>query len=119
MSVSSRFAEFLCEELAPLGQIRIKRMFGGGGVYCGDVMFGLIADDTLFLKTDDGNRADFEIEGLGPFVYASKGGRSTVMSYWRAPERLLDDSDELQVWAGKALAAALRSGTKAKRRRQS
>jgi DNA transformation protein len=31
------------------------------------------------------------------------------MSYWRAPERLYDEPDEMIAWAGKALAAAQRT----------
>lgn len=114
MSISRGFSEHLIEVLAPLGPIKVRKMFGGAGVYCGDLMFALVADDTLFLKSDDGNRRDFESEGLSPFTYATRNGRKSLMSYWQAPERLLDDGDEMVAWAGKALAAANRSGSQAR-----
>ena len=83
-------------------------MFGGAGVYCNGTMFGLIDDDALYLKVDDTNRPDFQAEGLRPMVYDAKG-KPIEMSYWRAPERLLDDPDEMLDWARKAVAVSLRT----------
>lgn len=91
-----------------LGPVNVRRMFGGAGVYADGVMFGLIAEDTLYLKGDVETKRDFEAEGLCPFVYEGRG-RKISMSYWRAPERLLDDPDELVVWARTALEAARRA----------
>jgi DNA transformation protein and related proteins len=107
MSVSDNFRDFVIEQLAPLGPVKIRRMFGGGGVMVDGVMFGLIYDDVLFLKADDGNRPMFEIEGMGPFVYVAKG-KTQTMSYWQTPERLYDEPDELLVFARAAVAAAHR-----------
>ncbi len=108
MSVSEGFAAHLKECLAGLGPVEIKRMFGGGGVYADGIMFGLIADDVLFLKADDTSKPAFEAENLGPFVYSGKG-KPITMSYWRTPERLMDDPDEMTVWARTALAVARRA----------
>jgi DNA transformation protein len=68
-------------------------------------MFGLVIDDTLYLKADDATKGTFEAEGLGPFLYSARG-RSVAMSYWRAPERLLDDPEEMVGWARTALDVA-------------
>lgn len=108
MPVSSSFIAHLTECLSGLGPVTIKRMFGGAGVYCDGVMFGLIDDDVLFLKADDTSKAAFEAEGLGPFVYDGKG-KPITMSYWRAPERLSDDPDEMVAWARAALDVARRA----------
>ena len=62
MTASAAFAAHLEDLFAPLGAIKIRRMFGGAGLYCGGLMFGLVFDDVLYLKADDGNRADFERE---------------------------------------------------------
>ena len=97
------------ELLAPLGPVQIRRMFGGGGIFLDGLMLGLISDGVLYLKADDVNRPAFEAEDLEPFAYDKKGGRTTIMSYWRAPERLLDEPDELVQWARGAHGAALRS----------
>ena len=113
MPVSGEFIRLIEEALAPLGSvkagsIKARRMFGGAGLYSGAVMFALIADDTLYLKADDATRTAFEAEGLGPFVYQGKS-KPVRLSYWQAPERLLDDPDELLAWAERALAAAQRA----------
>ncbi len=91
-----------------LGPVSMRRMFGGAGIYADGVMFGLIADDTLYLKANDETKRNFEAEGLGPFVYEG-GGRTVAMSYWRIPERLLDDPDEMVAWARIALGVAQRA----------
>jgi DNA transformation protein len=84
-------------------------MFGGAGVFCDGLMFALIADDMLYLKSDAGSQAAFEAEGLAPFSYATRSGRNTIMSYRRAPERVLDDPDEMLAWGRLGLAAARRA----------
>jgi DNA transformation protein len=106
MSASESFISHLTESLAGLGPVTVRRMFGGGGVYCDSMMFGLISDDTLYLKADEATQAAFKAEGLGPFVYETAGRKPITMSYWRVPERLHDDPDEMVVWARTALGAA-------------
>ena len=71
-------------------------MFGGWGIYRGDLMFGLVVDDVLHLKVDAANRAAFEAAGTGPFTYTRTArSRATVMSYWQVPAAVLDDDEEL------------------------
>jgi DNA transformation protein len=120
MAVSESLVALLKEQLEPLGGITLKRMFSGAGVYCDGVIFGLILRDTLHFKVDDGNRAAYEAEGMAPFSYEAKGRMVQVGAYWRVPERLLDEPDEMLDWARAALAAGRRAaaGKKpAKRRR--
>ena len=102
--------EFIRELFAPFGPVMIKRMFGGAGIWCEGLMFALVFDGAIFLKVDATSIPDFEREGSKPFVYTraeSKGrvGRASL-SYWRLPERLYDDPDELAVWAARAFAIA-------------
>ena len=73
MAVSASFVEFVLEQLEPVGAITPKRMFGGVGIYAGDLFFALLADDVLYLKADDSNRADFEAAGAGPFPLRRSG----------------------------------------------
>ena len=113
MASRGTFGEFLQDELRPLGKVTVRRMFGGAGVYCDGLMFGLVADDTLYFRVDDGNRRAFEAEGSAPFSYDGKG-RTIVLPYWRVPERLFDEPDEMLVWARAALAAARRVAEKKK-----
>ena len=108
MVASDGFAEFLREQLAPLGRVTMRRMFGKTGVFCDGVMFGMVTDNMLYLRVDDDNRAAFkEAESFPPLNYEKKG--CTIdLSFWRAPERLFDEPDELVEWARVALAAARR-----------
>lgn len=108
----SALVEHLLETLEPLGGVSHRRMFGGGGLFRDGLMFALIADDMLYLKADPTTQSAFEAEGLTPFVYGTKDGRRTIMSYWRAPERLLDDGDEMVVWCRIAIDAARRAAAK-------
>lgn len=105
MALSREYAAFIEELLEPLGGVRVKPMFGGGGVYRHDVMFGLISAETLYLKADDTTRAAYEAEGMGPFVYEGKG-KPMTMPYWQVPERLYDEPDELNEWARTAFTVA-------------
>jgi DNA transformation protein and related proteins len=109
MAASKAFVEFLHDQLRSVGPIAVRRMFSGAGIYAEGVMFALIADDTLYLKADEATRAAFEAEGLEAFTYATKNGRNTLTSFWRAPERLFDDVDEMRAWARKAIAVARRA----------
>lgn len=108
----SAFVAHVVEMLAPLGAVRAKRMFGGHGIFLDNLMFALIADDSLFLKADDATRAEFENAGLPPFVYQKKG-KPVALSYFSAPAGALEDADELLAWARKAHAAALRAARSA------
>jgi DNA transformation protein len=115
MVASNSFAEFLLEHLAPLGRVTMRRMFGKTGVFCGGVMFAMVADDTLYFRVDDHNRAAFgEAEAFPPLRYEKRG--STIdLSFWRAPERLFDEPEELMTWARAAAAAARRVAAKRER----
>jgi DNA transformation protein len=112
MVASDSFAEFLREQLAPLGRVTLRRMFGKTGVFCDGLMFGMVTDNMLYLRVDDGNRLVFkEAESSPPLNYAKKG-ETIDLSFWRAPERLFDEPDELVTWARIALAAARRVAAK-------
>src|SRR5437016_1345264 len=102
----SGFHSFVEELFAGLGPVRIRRMFGGAGIYAGEVMFALIDDDTIYLKTDEALRAELAAEGSVGWVYSRAPGKWEETSYWRLPEAALDDPDEAARWARKALAVA-------------
>ena len=115
MVASDGFAEFLRDQLAPLGRITMRRMFGKTGVFCDGFMHGMVRDNTLYFRVDDDNRAAFkEAESFPPLDYQKKGG-TIDLSFWRAPERLFDEPDELVIWARAALAAARRVAAKRER----
>jgi len=104
--------EFIRDLFAPFGPVTVKRMFGGAGIWSEGLMFALVFDGAIFLKVDETSIPDFEREGSRPFVYtrAKSPGRvgRASLAFWRLPERLYDDPDELAVWASRALAIARR-----------
>jgi DNA transformation protein and related proteins len=103
------------ELFAVFGTVSVRRMFGGAGIYADETMFALVADGVIYLKADAVNTPAFEREQLPPFTYATKDGKRGVMSYRRMPDRLYDDPEELATWARDALAAAHRTGVRAKK----
>jgi len=112
MVASADFAEFLCEQLAPLGRISMRRMFGKTGVFCDGVMLGMVTENTLYFRVDEHNRETFKEARSSPPLNYRKKGTLIDLSFWRVPERLIDEPDELVVWARSALAAARRVAAK-------
>jgi DNA transformation protein and related proteins len=119
VATSKEFLSFLTDQLAPLGHITTRRMFRGAGVYCDGVIFCLVLRDVVHFRVDGGNRSAYEAEGLKPFSYEAKGRTVQIGSYWRVPERLFDDPDEMVTWARAALAAGHRAAAKKKPKRVS
>ena len=115
MVASDSFAEFLREQLAPLGLVTTRRMFGKTGVFCDGLMLGMVRDDTLYFRVDDHNRVAFKEAASFPPLNYRKSGGLVDLSFWRAPERLFDEPDELVTWARAALAAARRVAAKRER----
>lgn len=112
MVASAEFAEFLRDQLAALGRITTRRMFGKSGVFCDGVMIGMVTDNTLYFRVDELNRTTFkEAQAFPPLNY-EKQGRMIDLSFWRVPDRLIDEPEELIAWARAALAAAHRVAAK-------
>ncbi|MBK1837906.1 TfoX/Sxy family protein [Azospirillum sp. YIM B02556] len=106
----SEYVATLCEMMAPLGDVRARRMFGGYGLSIDGLTFALVADDTLYFKADDGNRPSFAELGLEPF--RPMPDKPTTLSYYPPPDSALDDRDDLLVWARSGFDAALRAAAK-------
>ncbi len=105
------------ELLAPLGSIRTRAMFGGYGLYCDDYFIALVAEDELYLKTDDSSRSVFDRAGCRPFVFESNG-KSAQMKYCSVPDEALESPQQMRPWAELALQAAMRQPAKPKRRKK-
>lgn len=104
----SDYIEYVRDQLQRLGGFTIRPMFGGHGLFWQGTMFALVSDDSLYLRTDDRNRGDFEQRGLMPFKpWADR--RVVLKSYYPLPEDVLEDPDEAVVWARRAVDAALAS----------
>jgi DNA transformation protein len=115
MTRRSDFADFVAGQMAFVDGLRIRAMFGGYGVYQGDRMFALIADERLYFKADAVTRAGFEARGLGPFTYSARGKRVSLQ-YFEAPPEVFEDPEAMRGWVAKACDAALRAGQSRRRR---
>lgn len=91
-----------------IGEVDVRAMFGGHGIYRNGVMFALVASDELYVKADDRSRKEFEKKGLKPFIYGRKG-KQYAMSYWRIPPEALDTPDKMKPWAELGVEAARRA----------
>jgi DNA transformation protein len=105
------------ELLAPLGVTRSHRMFGGHALYIDDLCVAIIAYDTLYLKTAEGDRPDYDAAGCRPFTYETRDGERTATGYWSAPDAAMESPAEMIPWARRALAAAVAARTKAPKKR--
>ncbi len=114
MRVTDGFRAFVLEQLAGLDSVRARAMFGGVGLYAGDIFFGIVAADALYLKVDDTNRRHYVAEGMRAFQPYS--GKSVNMSYYQVPARVLEDSDELSAWARASVRVAASPTAKRGRR---
>lgn len=115
MAVSASFLAFASDLLAPFGDISIRKMFGGAGVYCDGLFFALLDDEAIWLKVDDETRPAFERAGLQPFKFEMKDGSMASMSYYGAPGEFYDDADETGRWTALALDAARRAANSKKK----
>ena len=105
MSISPDFLDYLQDQFSIVGEVSIRKMFGGAGLYFEGVMFGLVADETVYLKADAHTRKAYESKGMGPFIYDGKG-KPISMSYYQLPEDILEDQDHIQDWALQAIQVA-------------
>ena len=116
MSVSASFQTFILEQLGRVvPKVRARSMFGGVGIYSGDLFFALIDNDTLYFKVDDSNRADFTARKMGPFRPYGEDGET--MGYYEVAADLLDDPEALRPWAEKAIAVAESKKKKKKKKK--
>lgn len=85
-------------DLAPLGDVTARKMFGGRGIFCDDVMFALIdTAGTVHLRANEETAEGFEAAG---------STRHSRMPYWTIPPEVADDDDLMLEWGRRALDVA-------------
>lgn len=108
MAASQEFADYVTGQMAGLGPVSARRMFGGFGLYHQGLMFALIVDDQLYLKADGESLDEFLGAGCRPFTYQARG-RDVSLRYYEAPADVFDEAELMRDWARRAFAAALRA----------
>jgi DNA transformation protein len=96
----------LLARLAALGEVTSRPLFGGLGIYWNETIFGILCRDRLYLKVDEGSKADYVSMGMGPF---SPIERQTLRSYYEVPPDVLADPEASLSWAREAIRAAMAS----------
>jgi DNA transformation protein len=106
MAVQPQYLAYILEQLESLGRLRSRRMFGGVGLYSGELFFGLIDDDTLFFKSDATNSADYLARNMPRFMpFPEK--TNLALGYHQVPADVIEDAETLVSWAREAVAVAL------------
>ena len=108
MARHSEFVEFILEQLAPVGGVRARAMFGGFGIYLGNTIFAIVVDDRLYFKADVATCHVFSAHGLNPFTYVARG-KTITMQYYEVPPEVFEDPEAMRNWTQLALGAASRA----------
>ena len=108
MTRPSEFLDFTLELLAPLRNVRARAMFGGYGIYQGEVMFAIVVGDQLYFKADNITRQAFTAQGLAPFTYVARG-KTHTLQYYEAPPEVFEEPEAMQTWAKQAVGVALKA----------
>lgn len=108
MAVQPQYLAYILEQIEGLGDLRSRRMFGGVGLYRGELFFGLIDDDTLFFKSDSTNSAEYIARKMPRFM-PFPDRPEAVMAYYQVPADIIEDAESLVAWARKSVAVALSS----------
>lgn len=104
---NSAFVDYILHDLlCDLPNLTARAMFGGYGLYQGNIIFAIVVDDQLYLKVGDENRSLFEKSGSEPFSYTNAQGKKVAMSYWLVPEGVLESRDQLIQWALRSVAVS-------------
>ena len=102
MAVSNDFLQYVLDQLSGWGNVHINRMFGGAALYQEELAFGMIANDVVYLKVDQTNRAKYLEAGskqLQPFK-----NNKTVLSFYNVPPDVFEDADEFIEWSKESFA---------------
>ena len=103
MAVNQDYLNFINDQLSMLSDYETKNMFGGVGFFMDGLMFAMIGKGKFMLKVDDSNRSDYESKGMKAFMSSAK---KKGMPYYEVPLEILEDKDELTIWATKSIAVA-------------
>lgn len=106
MAVNQDYLDYILDQLSEFGEVEIKRMFGGVGLFHQGLMFGKIGGDIFRLKVDSENKQDYIDHGMQPY-YSEK--KKKGMPYWEVPANILEHKTTLAEWAKKSYEAAVRA----------
>lgn len=104
MALPPDYLDNVLAQLADLGDIEPRRMFGGCGFYSGGLGFAICFQGTLYFMVDAAGRDECRAAGLTPFEVRS--GQGALPGYFAVPTAVLKDPVEKRRWFERAMAAA-------------
>jgi DNA transformation protein len=99
-------AQAIADLFTAFGPVDVRRMFGSRGIFADGLMFALESKGVIYLRTDESGQARFRAAGCEPFSYLRRGEPFAIVSYWRVPDDVLEDADELAAWSRASCAVA-------------
>lgn len=109
MTPSAEYKDYVLEFLEYLISVRISRFFGGIGISYDAVQFAMIMGNSLYFVVDENTRKKYEHAGMQPFSYMTQRGRIQVRKYFELPEDVLNDPEQLRLWANEAIQVAAKT----------
>jgi DNA transformation protein len=108
MRVKSSLASYVTEQLAFLGRISNRAIFGGVGIFIDERLLGIVINDSLYLHTDKSNIEDYVSRGMEQFKPYPNAFDLTT-DHHRVPLEILEDPARLKDWGQRSLTAAIES----------
>ena len=93
------FKDFVLDQLTQLSGLTHRAMFGGYGLYCGSVFFGIVHKGRLYFKTNATTARQYRERKMKPY---RPNTTQTLHSYYEVPVEVLEDAGELTLWAQQA-----------------
>ena len=94
-----RFRDLVLYQLSELPGLTHRAMFGGYGLYCGSVFFGIVQKGRLYFKTNATTVPRYRKREMKPF---RPNAKQTLKTYYEVPVDVLEDAGELTIWARQA-----------------
>ncbi len=100
MSSELDFVQFVAEQMEDAGNIAYHKMFGDYAIYCNGIIFGLICDNQVFIKsTEKGKKFVGEVVEAPPYP----GAKNQI---------LIEDKFENKEWISELVRITIMGSTK-------
>jgi DNA transformation protein and related proteins len=106
MRVKSNLATYVTEQLAFLGRISNRAIFGGVGIFIEERLLGIVINECLYLHTDQSNIDEYLSRGMEQFKPYPNAFDLTT-DHHRVPADIVENPDQLKAWGQRSLTAAI------------
>jgi len=103
---SQEYVEHVLEKLESMEALASGRFFGGTGISCRSVQFGMLMGNTLYFVVDEKTRPKYEAAGSSCFSYQTSKRKVFVHKYYEVPAEVFDDGKRFLECARESIRAA-------------